>query len=92
MPSALAPIAPGCANRRAIRGYDFCFVTDPVNYGPLAKILASRILDIPLAVAAALTCGFYWFVWQESMKGTLLHRYTTEHSVEYIIVAFFIWV
>src|SRR6476659_7894522 len=50
-----------------------------------------RILDIPLAVAAALTCGFYWFVWQESMKGTLLHRYTTEHSVEYIIVAFFIW-
>jgi hypothetical protein len=55
------------------------------------KTALPKILDIPLAVAAALTGGFYWVIWQESMRGTLLHRYTTEHSVEYIIVAFFIW-
>jgi hypothetical protein len=25
------------------------------------------------------------------MRGTMLHHYTTEHSVEYVIVALFIW-
>ncbi|HTM55679.1 MAG TPA: MotA/TolQ/ExbB proton channel family protein [Pirellulales bacterium] len=50
-----------------------------------------KVLDLPLAVAAALTFGFYWVITQEAMKATLLHRYTTEHTVEYIIVGFFIW-
>ena len=49
------------------------------------------VLDLPLAVAAVLTGAFYWFVTQDSMHGTILQRYTTEHAVEYVIVAAFIW-
>lgn len=52
---------------------------------------ASRILDVPLAMAAVLTAGYYWVITQESMHGTLLHSYTTQHAVEYVIVSFFIW-
>ena len=49
------------------------------------------MLDLPLLVAALLTVLYYLFVTHESMKDGLLYRYTTEHSVEYVIVAFFIW-
>jgi len=52
---------------------------------------ASRIIDVPLALAAVLTAGYYWVITQESMHDTLLHSYTTQHAVEYVIVAFFIW-
>jgi biopolymer transport protein ExbB/TolQ len=55
------------------------------------KLALPKILDLPLAIGAALTFAFYWAITQESMKGSLLHRYTTEHAVEYIIVAFFVW-
>lgn len=55
------------------------------------KSSLSKVLDLPLVVAAALTLAFFWFVTQESMQNTLLARYTTEHLVEYIIVGFFIW-
>lgn len=55
------------------------------------KSAVPKILDLPLAIAAALTFAFYWFVTQESMKHGMLNRYTTEHAVEYVIVAFFIW-
>ncbi|MBI2824795.1 MAG: MotA/TolQ/ExbB proton channel family protein [Planctomycetia bacterium] len=51
----------------------------------------SQMIDLPFLIAALLTAAFYWLVTQEAMKGTLLHRYTTEHLVEYVIVAFFIW-
>jgi biopolymer transport protein ExbB/TolQ len=50
-----------------------------------------KVFDLPLIVASVLTVAFYWFVTQESLEGTLLARYTTEHTVEYVIVAFFIW-
>jgi biopolymer transport protein ExbB/TolQ len=49
------------------------------------------VLDLPLIIGGGLTLAFYWFVTQESMKGTVLARYTTEHTVEYIIVGFFLW-
>ncbi len=55
------------------------------------KASAPKILDLPLLVAAGLTFAWYWFVTQESMKESMLNRYTTEHAVEYVIVAFFIW-
>ncbi len=55
------------------------------------KSTSSRILDLPLFVAAAITVLYYLFITQESMKETLLAHYTTEHVVEYAIVAFFIW-
>ena len=49
------------------------------------------VLDLPLAVAAVLTGAFYWFVTQDAMHGSDLQRYTTQHAVEYVIVAAFIW-
>ncbi len=49
------------------------------------------MLDLPFAVAVALTVAFYLFVTSDTMKGSMLNRYTTEHLVEYVIVAFFIW-
>jgi hypothetical protein len=55
------------------------------------KAAFPKLLDLPLIVAAGLTLLYYWLVTAESMHGTLLHRYTTEHAVEYVIVAFFIW-
>jgi len=59
---------------------------------PSAKKLSfGRMLDLPLLVGASLTIAFYAFVHQPAMHDTLLHRYTTHHVVEYIIVGFFIW-
>ncbi|HTQ38745.1 MAG TPA: MotA/TolQ/ExbB proton channel family protein [Pirellulales bacterium] len=48
-------------------------------------------VDLPMAVAALLTVAFYVIVYREFPKGSLIHRYTTEHVVEYVVVAFFIW-
>ena len=50
-----------------------------------------RIFDLPLVVALVLTGCFYLVVTQESLKDSIITRYTTEHTVEYVIVAFFIW-
>jgi biopolymer transport protein ExbB/TolQ len=55
------------------------------------KWVFSRMLDLPFAAAAVFTTIFYTIVLQESMEGTVLQRYTTEHAVEYVIVGFFIW-
>ena len=51
----------------------------------------SKAIDLPMAVAALLTVAFYVVVNQESLKGSLIHRYTTKHFVEYVVVTFFIW-
>jgi biopolymer transport protein ExbB/TolQ len=48
-------------------------------------------LDFPLALGALLTAGFYLLINQPPLKSTLLHHYTTEHAVEYVVVFFFIW-
>ncbi len=50
-----------------------------------------KLFDLPLLVGIGLTFLFYWIVGQEAMKDGLLYRYTTEHIVEYVIVAFFLW-
>jgi biopolymer transport protein ExbB/TolQ len=50
-----------------------------------------RLFDLPMLIGLGLTVLFYWLVGQESMKDGLLYRYTTEHIVEYVIVAFFLW-
>ena len=42
-----------------------------------------------LGVAA--TAGFYALVFFTPLRDTMLYRYTTEHAVEYIIVALFCW-
>jgi hypothetical protein len=48
-------------------------------------------LDLPMAVAAVLTVLFYVVVNQSLFNGSIIHRYTTEHVVEYVVVTFFIW-
>jgi biopolymer transport protein ExbB/TolQ len=48
-------------------------------------------IDLPMLVAALLTAAFYVIVFQKVPAGSMIHRYTTEHIVEYVVVAFFIW-
>jgi biopolymer transport protein ExbB/TolQ len=55
------------------------------------KQLAARGVDLSLLLGVAGTVGFYAVILQPSMHGTLLHRYTTEAPVDYVIVAMFIW-
>jgi biopolymer transport protein ExbB/TolQ len=55
------------------------------------KPAALRVFDPSFILGAVATVAFYWVVHQPSMNGSILHRYTTEHVVEYVIVALFIW-
>ena len=48
-------------------------------------------VDLPMAVAAVLTVLFYVVINQATFNGSIIHRYTTEHVVEYVVVTFFIW-
>ncbi len=50
-----------------------------------------RMLDPSLIVAGICTVAFYAMVLQPSMQHSLLHRYTTEHVVDYVIVTLWIW-
>jgi biopolymer transport protein ExbB/TolQ len=50
-----------------------------------------RSFDPSFILAAISTGLFYYVVYQPSMQGSILHRYTTEHAVEHVIVALFIW-
>jgi biopolymer transport protein ExbB/TolQ len=50
-----------------------------------------RSIDPSFLLGAAATAAFYGFVNQPSMSASILHRYTSEHVVEYVIVALFIW-
>ncbi|MGE5192200.1 MAG: MotA/TolQ/ExbB proton channel family protein [Deltaproteobacteria bacterium] len=55
------------------------------------KSLLPRVLDPTFLVAGLCTFAFYYVVYQPKMQGSVLHRYTTEHVVEHVIVALFIW-
>lgn len=55
------------------------------------KTLLPRAFDPSFVVGAACTVAFYVYVHQPAMEGSLLHRYTTEHVVEYVIVSLFMW-
>lgn len=50
-----------------------------------------KALDPSLALGVVCTVVFYAIMNQPAMHGTLLHRYTTEHLVEYVVVSLFIW-
>jgi biopolymer transport protein ExbB/TolQ len=50
-----------------------------------------RGIDPSFVLGALFTAALYMFVLQPSMKGTLLRLYTTEHAVDYVIVALFVW-
>jgi biopolymer transport protein ExbB/TolQ len=55
------------------------------------KSLAPHHADPSFILAAIATAAFYVVIFLPSMRGTLLYHYTTEHAVEYVIVAVFIW-
>jgi len=55
------------------------------------KSLQPHAADPSFILAAIATGVFYYVIWLPSMRGTLLHHYTTEHAVEYVIVGVFIW-
>jgi biopolymer transport protein ExbB/TolQ len=55
------------------------------------KSLQPHAADPSFILAAIVTGAFYYVIWLPSMRGTLLHHYTTEHAVEYVIVGVFIW-
>jgi biopolymer transport protein ExbB/TolQ len=55
------------------------------------KTLLPRAFDPSFILAALGTFAFYYAVYQPSMRGSILQRYTTEHIVEHVIVALFIW-
>jgi biopolymer transport protein ExbB/TolQ len=55
------------------------------------KTLLPRAFDPAFVVGAICTAAFYVWVHQPAMQGTVLYRYTTEHVVEYVIVALFMW-
>jgi biopolymer transport protein ExbB/TolQ len=50
-----------------------------------------KALDPSFFLAILGTVAFYAIVHQPSMRQTMLYHYTTEHAVEYVIVALFIW-
>ncbi len=49
------------------------------------------LLDASLLVGAVCTVIFYSIIHSPAMRGSLLHRYTTEHLVEYVVVALSFW-
>lgn len=55
------------------------------------KPFSFRALDPSLILATIATVAYYAVMSQPAMHDTLLARYTTEHAVEYVIVALFIW-
>src|SRR4051812_45172924 len=53
--------------------------------------MVSRFLKTPLVWAALAGATFYAFVLQPKFHGTMIHKYTTEHVTEYVIVLLFFW-
>src|SRR5918994_4261523 len=49
------------------------------------------VLDASFLLGAVCTAIFYAIIHSPGMRGTLLHRYTTEHLVEYVVVALSFW-
>jgi len=55
------------------------------------KSVQGHPFDPSFLLAAICTGAFYFVIYQPSMRGSILQHYTTEHVVEYVIVAVFIW-
>ena len=53
--------------------------------------MVSRFLKTPLVWAVLVGATFYTFVHQPKFQGTIIHKYTTEHVTEYVIVLLFFW-
>ncbi|HUY32655.1 MAG TPA: MotA/TolQ/ExbB proton channel family protein [Pirellulales bacterium] len=55
------------------------------------KTLYARVTESSWVLGAIATVSFYAIVLQPSMRGTIIHRYTAENAVDYVIVALFFW-
>ncbi len=55
------------------------------------KTFFLRLLDPSLILGGLCTIAFYAVVTRPSMHDSILHRYTTEHFVDYVIVTLWIW-
>jgi len=55
------------------------------------RSLLPRSVDPSFILGAIATVAYYWTIHQPAMHDTALYRYTTEHVVEYVIVALFLW-
>ncbi len=53
--------------------------------------LSSYLSDPSLLLAVPATGVFYAIMFQPEMRETLLAKYTTEHTIEYVIVTMFMW-
>src|SRR5436190_11263341 len=53
--------------------------------------MVSRLLKTPLLWGAVASVSFYAIILQPKFHGTLVHKYTTEHITEYVIVVLFFW-
>ena len=53
--------------------------------------MVSRFLKTPALWGAVASVSFYAVVLQPKFHGTLVHKYTTEHITEYVIVVLFFW-
>ncbi len=49
------------------------------------------LLDASFLLGAVCTAIFYAIIHSPGMQGSMLHRYTTEHLVEYVVVALSFW-
>jgi biopolymer transport protein ExbB/TolQ len=58
---------------------------------PRKKNSLLTVLDASFLLGAVSTAIFYAIIHSPGMKGTLLHRYTTEHLVEYVVVCLAFW-
>src|SRR5690349_12071850 len=58
-----------------------------------ATILSTvgRFIDGSVSLAILLIIGFYGLMSWEGMNGSIIHKYTTEHGTEYVIVAMLAW-
>ena len=48
-------------------------------------------MDFSFLLGVAATAIFYTLIFFTPLRDTMLYRYTTEHTVEYVIVSLFCW-
>jgi biopolymer transport protein ExbB/TolQ len=79
----------GCTDSKGItkKGLGGCSVTAATTN----QSSAGRFIDGSVSLAVLLIVAFYGLMSWEGMDGSLIHKYTTEHATEYVIVAMLAW-
>jgi biopolymer transport protein ExbB/TolQ len=84
-----------CAVAGALARLAVSLFTDPYKVRQLMarsrKNPLLALLDASFLIGALCTGIFYLVICSPQMQGSLLHRYTTEHLVEYVVVALSFW-